>query len=158
MKLTNFFSNLWIITNLENNNIDAEFFLSYISKVKIQHNINKIINFDKEFKFWNSNISNIFENTISTQMILDNQKKCLNLYKKISILILNSLLNNNQILLVSCSKNECLIGFILYFICKKGNIELDKAFNTLNSKLDCLDKFILNTNIKKILISECYPK
>jgi hypothetical protein len=158
MKLTNFFSNLWIISNIENDNINKQDFINYISKIKQNHNIGKIINFDKEFKFWNNEISIKFNNTITTQIIIDNQKKTEELFKKISKFIISSLINQIQILIISINKNECLIGFIIFFICKYGGINLNKAMDTIESKLGCLSGYRLDENIKKILINKCHNK
>ena len=129
MRLTNFFSNIWLITNLDNETVSYQELLNHISKIKQQHNIYKIINFDKEFKFWTNDISSKFNNTITTQIIIENQKYALELYKKYSKLLLSTLINQKQLLIFTIEKNECLIGFILYFICKHGNVKLDKAIN-----------------------------
>ena len=158
MKLTNFYSNVWIISNFDNEKISTDNLLTYISKVKQNHNINKTINLDKEFKFWSSTYTSRFNQTISTQIILDNQKQAISMFKKLSRLITNSFINQQQILIFTSLKNECLLGLLVYFISKEGDVDLEKAVNTVNSKLGCLSGFHLDPNIKKILISECYTK
>jgi hypothetical protein len=158
MKLTNFYSNIWIISNFDNEKIATDTLLTYISKVKQNHNITKTINLDKEFKFWTSTYSSRFNQTISTQMILDSQKKALALFNKLSVLIINSFINQQQILIFTSIKNDCLLGLLVYFVSKEGCIDLEKAINTVNSKLGCLRGFQLDSNIKKILISECIKK
>jgi hypothetical protein len=158
MKLTNFYSNIWIISNFDNEKIQTDTLLTYISKVKQNHNITKTINLDKEFKFWSSTYSSRFNPTISTQIVLDSQKQALSLFNKISRLIINSFINQQQILIFTNDKNDCLLGLLVYFISKEGGIDLEKAVTTVNSKLGSLRGFHLDSNIKKILINECYNK
>jgi hypothetical protein len=158
MKLTNFYSNVWIISNFDNENIPTDTLLTYISKVKQNHNITKTINLDKEFKFWSSTYSSRFNQAISTQMVLDSQKQALSLFKKISRLIINSFINQQQILIFTSFKNDCLLGLLVYFVSKEGAVDLEKSVSTVNSKLGCLRGFQLDSNIKKILINECYTK
>lgn len=156
MKLINFYSNIWIISNFNNENITSDKIITYISKIKNTHNITKTINLDKEFKFWSDTYISKFNNTISSQIILDNQNKTINLFKGISKVLINSFINQKQILIFTSSKNNCLLGLLIFFICKEGNITLDNAIKTVNSKLGNLQGYILDPNIKKILISECY--
>jgi hypothetical protein len=156
MKLTNFYSNIWILSNFNNNDIEQEKIIKYIANIKNNNNIDKNINFDKEFNFWKNN--NGFNNTINTQIIIDNQKKVITLYKKISKIILNSFINQKHILLISYKNNECLLGFIIYFLCNYANITLDNAVNVINSKLGTLHNYSIDVNIQKILIQTCYKK
>lgn len=158
MKLTNFYSNIWIISNFDNEKIATDTLLTYISKVKQNHNITKTINLDKEFKFWTSKYTSSFNQTISTQMILDSQKQALLLFNKLSRLLINSFINQNQILIFTSSKNDCLLGLLIYFVSKEGGIDLEKSVDTINSKLGGLRGFQLDSNIKKMLINECYNK
>jgi hypothetical protein len=158
MKLTNFYSNIWIISNFANEKINTQDLITYISKVKQSHNINKTINFDKEFKFWSSTYASNFNQAISTQMILDGQNKSLSMFEKFSKILINSFINQQQILIFASIKNDCLLGFLVYFISKYGTVPLDKAITTVNSKLGCLQGHKLDPNIKKLLISSCYSK
>lgn len=159
MRFTNLYSNVWLLSNYDNQNITNDDMLNIMNKIKTTHNISKIINFDNEFSFWQSKGATIeFNNTINTQIILDNQKRCLLLYQKISKILINSFISNKEILLISVNKLECLLGFLIYFICKNGDISLEKAITTLDSKLGCLHGYILDENIKKIVIKECYSR
>ena len=151
MAFINFYSNIWIYYNIDNN---KEQFLTNISKIKSLHNIKTIINIDSEYKFWDFN-EYTFNNIIATQVILDKQFKCLTQFKKQCKLLESYIINNKQILIITYCKLQILVALLSYFLNKKGNINLENSIITINSKLPLGNNFKLNNNLKKILLSEC---
>lgn len=151
MVLANFYSNVWIYYNTDNT---REQFLVNVGKIKDTHNIKTIINIDKEFKFWDFN-EQTFNMTIATQVILDKQNKCLQLIKSISNILLSSIITNKPILIITFNKFDIIVTLFAYFLNKYGEIALEKTLITVNSKLHIPNEFKLNSNLKKILISQC---
>lgn len=151
MPLVNFYSNIWIYYNID---LNKDKFLTNISKIKLLHNIKKIINLDSEFMFWDFN-ENIFNDLIATQVILDKKSKCLFQLKKHSKLLETYIINNTQILIITYSKIQILVTLLIFFLNKKGNIKLKNGIITINSKLPLGHNFKLNDNLKSLLLSEC---
>lgn len=151
MSLVNFYSNIWIYYNTD---LSKEEFLTSISKIKTLHSIKSIINIDNDYKFWDIN-ENTFNELIATQVIVDKQSKCVTQFNNHCKLLESCIINNKLILIITYNKLQVLVTFLVYFLNKKANISLDKAFTTLNSKLSIGSNFKLNVNLKKILLSNC---
>lgn len=151
MVLSNFYSNIWIYYNTDNT---REQFLVNVGKIKDTHHIKTIINIDKEFKFWDFN-EQTFNMTIATQVILDKQNKCLQVIKSISNILQSSIITNKPILIITFNKFDIIVTLFAYFLNKYGEISLEKTLITINSKLHIPNGFKLNSNLKKILISQC---
>lgn len=157
MPLINIFSNIWIyvsnyeISSKENKNLYNEYMYE-ITKIKQIHNIKKAINLDNEVRFWRDKTQ--FINEIQQQILINRQKNLIKIYDKCINLLEKYLYNSESLLLYSFDIHECIIGLYLYFLKKKGNVQLKKSRLTLLSKFTGLN-IELSDDMKKLIYIIC---
>ena len=129
MPLFNIFSNIWIyvssnqINSKENKKMYNEYMYD-ITKIKQIHHINKTVNLDEYVLFWKDKSQYI--NEIQEQIIINKQKKLIQIYDKICTMIQKYILNGEILLIHSFDIHECCIGLYLYFLKKMGGVSLQK--------------------------------
>ena len=157
MPLFNIFSNIWIyISNNEiNSKENKKMYNGYmydITKIKQIHHINKTVNLDEYVLFWRDKRQ--FINEIQEQIIINKQKKLIQIYDKICTMIQKYILNGETLLIHSFDIHECCIGLYLYFLKKMGGVSLQKSRVTILSKFTGLN-INLSDDLKKLIYLVC---
>ena len=157
MPLFNIFSNIWIYVssnqiNSKENKKQYNEYMYDISKIKQIHHISKTVNLDEYVSFWQDKTQ--FINEIQEQIIVNKQKKLIQIYDKICTMIQKYILSGDNLLIHSFDVHECCIGLYLYFLKKMGGMSLQKSRITILSKFTGLN-INLSDDLKKLIYLVC---
>lgn len=146
--LINVLSNIWFYPINNNQYVDQS--LQNIKKLQMIYGFTKIINLDKEFKFWINRSNNFIpeiQNNITKKDLFLLEKKL----KYLSKIIVNSNLEANEIILfISINSIECMLLLHLYLFIKFTNSNIESK----EILIKLIDIIKVNYNILNITLSD----